>query len=130
VHRIAAPRGPGRQVVAISRGDSEEAAYLRAIEKLIRFPPATDAAEFPRQPPPRQLSAAQRARPLASCHPATHQRGRGNTPPRQIDASQLRKAAALAAVAFLHRSGRSTPQHRLVVSVKTVIGRIATSGRF
>jgi ATP-dependent RNA helicase RhlE len=50
VHRIGRTARAGAPGVAISLCDSEEAAYLRDIEKLIRISiPATDRRSFPRQ---------------------------------------------------------------------------------
>ena len=100
VHRIGRTARAGAAGIAISLCDSEEAAYLRDIERLIRMSiPATDHRTFPRQARP---STARGGTP--SAHAAAKRRQRGNAPRRQDQHGQPRQAAnGIAAVAFLHR---------------------------
>jgi ATP-dependent RNA helicase RhlE len=104
VHRIGRTARAGAAGIAISLCDSEEAAYVRDIERLIRMSiPATDHRTFPRQARP---STARGGTP--SAYAAAKRRQRGNAPRKQDRHGQPRKAAnGIAAVAFLHRDIRS-----------------------
>ncbi|HET9244358.1 MAG TPA: helicase-related protein, partial [Xanthobacteraceae bacterium] len=108
VHRIGRTARAGAAGVAISLCDSEEAAYLRDIEKLIRMSiPATDRRAFPRQAQP-SMSRSHTSRPPAHGATKRWQRGSGNAPRKQDRHGQPRKAAnGIATVAFLHRDLRS-----------------------
>ena len=108
VHRIGRTARAGAAGVAISLCDSEEAAYLRDIEKLIRMSiPATDRRAFPRQAQP-SMSRSHTSRPPAHAAAKRRQQGRGNAPREQDRHGQLRNApTGIAAVAFLHRDVRS-----------------------
>jgi ATP-dependent RNA helicase RhlE len=108
VHRIGRTARAGAAGVAISLCDSEEAAYLRDIERLIRMSiPATDQRRFPRQARSTALQGPT-ARPSPHAPGKRQQRGRTNAPRKQDRQEQLRKAPnGIAGVAFLHRSVRS-----------------------
>jgi superfamily II DNA/RNA helicase len=105
VHRIGRTARAGAAGVAISLCDSEEAAYLRDIEKLIRMSiPATDRRAFPRQAQP-SMSRSHTSRPPAHGAAKRQQRGRGNAQDRH---EPLRNSpGGIAAVAFLRRNVRS-----------------------
>jgi ATP-dependent RNA helicase RhlE len=105
VHRIGRTARAGAAGVAISLCDSEEAAYLRDIEKLIRMSiPATDHRRFPRKTQPSTIHS-RTARPSAH---ASGKRSRSGAPRQQDRHEQLRNApSGIAAVAFLHRNVRS-----------------------
>jgi len=106
VHRIGRTARAGAAGVAISLCASEEAAYLRDIEKLIRMSiPATDH-RMSRQAQPSTIQS-RTARPPAHAG-KRRQRGRGNAPRKQDRHEQPRQApSGIAAVAFLHRNARS-----------------------
>jgi ATP-dependent RNA helicase RhlE len=108
VHRIGRTARAGAAGVAISLCDSEEAAYLRDIEKLIRMSiPATDQRRFPQ---PAQPSTLQRhtARPSTRASGKRQRWGRTDAPRQQDRPERQRKAASgIAAVAFLHQGVRS-----------------------
>lgn len=74
VHRIGRTARAGADGVAISFCDTEEAPYLRAIEKLIRLaiPATTDRRAAPRPPQHSGRSAQDSARPARSARPASH----------------------------------------------------------
>jgi len=106
VHRIGRTARAGAAGVAISLCDSEEAAYLRDIEKLIRMSiPATDHRTS-RQAQPSTIQS-RTARPSAHAAGKRRRRGRGNAPRKQDRHEPLRNApSGIAAVAFLHRNTR------------------------
>jgi ATP-dependent RNA helicase RhlE len=108
VHRIGRTARAGAAGVAISLCDSEEAAYLRDIEKLIRMSiPATDHRRFPRKTQPSTMQS-RTARPSAHAPGKRRQRSRSGAPRQQDRHEQQRKApSGIAAVAFLHRNVRS-----------------------
>jgi superfamily II DNA/RNA helicase len=108
VHRIGRTARAGAEGVAISFCDSEEAGYLRDIEKLIRMSiPATDHRSLSRQARPSE-SQSRATRPSAHALGKQRQRGRDNEPRKQDRHEHLRKApSGIAAVAFLHRNPRS-----------------------
>ena len=104
VHRIGRTARAGAAGIAISLCESEEAAYLRDIERLIRMSiPATDHRSFPRQARPSTARGGM-SRPSAHAAAKWRQRGHGNAPRRQDRHGQQ---AGIAAVAFLHRDVRS-----------------------
>jgi ATP-dependent RNA helicase RhlE len=108
VHRIGRTARAGAAGVAISLCDSEEAAYLRDIEKLIRMSiPATDHRSFPRKTQPSTIQS-RTARPSAHASGKRRQLSRSGAPRQQDRHEQLRNApSGIAAVAFLHRNVRS-----------------------
>jgi len=108
VHRIGRTARAGAAGVAISLCDSEEAAYLRDIEKLIRMSiPATDHRSFPRKTQPSTIQS-RTARPSAHASGKRRQRSRSGAPRQQDRHEQLGNApSGIAAVAFLHRNVRS-----------------------
>jgi ATP-dependent RNA helicase RhlE len=110
VHRIGRTARAGAAGVAISLCDSEEAAYLRDIEKLIRMSiPATDHRGGPRQTRPSTIQSRM-ARPSGHAPGKRRQRSRSDAPHKQDRHEQRRKApSGIAAVAFLHRNVRSGP---------------------
>ncbi|HEY7300175.1 MAG TPA: DEAD/DEAH box helicase [Xanthobacteraceae bacterium] len=106
VHRIGRTARAGAPGVAISLCDSEEAAYLREIEKLIRMSiPTTDRRSFPRQAQPPTMQRRS-ARPPANA--LDDQRKRSSSAPRgQRRQQQPRNApGGIDAAPFLHRSSR------------------------
>ncbi len=116
VHRIGRTARAGAAGVAISLCDSEEAAYLRDIEKLIRMSvPATDRRSSPRQAQPSTMQH-RLTRPPADAARNQRQRGRGNAPRKQGRPQQPRKApSGINAVPFLHRNaqlGHNTQSRR------------------
>jgi ATP-dependent RNA helicase RhlE len=93
VHRIGRTARAGAPGVAISLCDSEEAAYLREIEKLIRMSiPATDRRSFPRQAQPSTMQRRSARPPASGSGTAAHRasnidassRGKRNGPQRRI----------------------------------------------
>src|SRR5262249_34290360 len=109
VHRIGRTARAGAAGVAISLCDTEEAAYLRDIEKLIRMSiPATDQRRFPRQA--QSTTVQSRTARLSPHAPGKRQRrGRTNAPRKQDRHQQLRKAPkGNVAVAFLQPNVRAS----------------------
>jgi len=105
VHRIGRTARAGADGIAISLCDAEETVLLRDIEKLIRMSiPATDRRAAPRrgQPP---VAERREGRPPARAPSKAHHRddARRNHDQRPHQAGSQ---DGLAAVAFLHRSGR------------------------
>jgi superfamily II DNA/RNA helicase len=108
VRRIGRTARAGAPGVAISLCASEEAVYLRDIEKLIRMSiPATDRRSFPRQAQPSTMQRRS-AGPPANALDNQRQRGRSNAPRKQRRHQQPQKApSGIDAVPFLHRNART-----------------------
>jgi ATP-dependent RNA helicase RhlE len=114
VHRIGRTARAGAEGVAISLCDSDEAAFLRDIEKLIRMSiPATGNHAPPRRHAP---PAVQRHLPRPSTHaPGKHQKHQqsprnGAARPPARDRSRQPSGAGIDSVAFINRHARPRPE--------------------
>jgi ATP-dependent RNA helicase RhlE len=123
VHRIGRTARAGAAGVAISLCDSEEAAFLRDIEKLIRMSiPATDRRSSPR-PLPQSAAQSRDARPPGRAagnqshrhHSGAQRNGAQRNGATQRNGAQRKQERharpqepqeGIAAVAFLQRGGR------------------------
>jgi superfamily II DNA/RNA helicase len=108
VHRIGRTARAGAEGIAISLCDTEERAYLRDIEKLIRMsiPASTHPEHSRRAAPP--TSRKNSARPLAQALKQERQGQRGDAAHNRHRHKPSRGApSGIASVAFLHRHGQS-----------------------